>query len=124
MSELHDAESALIERLNFLITVAENNPLSGDIAQDALERLIAIAKSDTGQSRRVAEFLLAWWNAPNCGAFDLTALWGVDEHIVDDVIAVFNFIAQHPRCYPDMLGYDADFSEIIAQHRPELAAVE
>ena len=29
----------------------------------ALERLIGVAQSDTGQSRRAADFLLAWWNA-------------------------------------------------------------
>jgi hypothetical protein len=29
---------------------------------EALERLIEIAKRDTGQSRRVADLLLAWWN--------------------------------------------------------------
>ena len=34
----------------------------------ALERLIAIAHSDTGQSRRVADFLLAWWNAASAEA--------------------------------------------------------
>ena len=38
----------------------------------ALERLIDIAQRDTGQSRRVADFLLAWWNAGECGGFDLT----------------------------------------------------
>lgn len=29
----------------------------------ALERLLKIAQGDTGQSRRVADFLLAWWNS-------------------------------------------------------------
>jgi hypothetical protein len=47
----------------------------------ALERLIAIAKRDTEQSRRVADFLLASWNSPNCGGFDLTNLWAVDTAI-------------------------------------------
>ena len=41
----------------------------------ALERLIKIAQGDTGQSRMTAEFLLSWWNAANCGGFDLTTLW-------------------------------------------------
>lgn len=35
--------------------------------KSALERLITIAQRDTGQSRRVADFLLAWWNAGQCG---------------------------------------------------------
>ena len=42
--------------------------------QAALERLIKIAQGDTGQTHRVADFLLAWWNAGDCGSFDLTNL--------------------------------------------------
>lgn len=42
--------------------------------REALERLIAHAKRDTGQSRRVADFLLSWWNCGRCGGFDLTNL--------------------------------------------------
>jgi hypothetical protein len=34
----------------------------------ALRRLIEHAKRGTGQSRRVADFLLAWWNPAQCGA--------------------------------------------------------
>jgi hypothetical protein len=43
----------------------------------SMERLIAIAQSDTGQARRVADFLLAWWNAGECRGFDLTNLWAL-----------------------------------------------
>jgi hypothetical protein len=35
--------------------------------RDALNRLIEIAQGDTGQCRIVADFLLAWWNADECG---------------------------------------------------------
>jgi hypothetical protein len=52
----------------------------------AIERLIQIAQSDTGQSRRVANFLLAWWNAEECGGFDLTDLWNVDSAIASTAI--------------------------------------
>jgi len=38
----------------------------------ALERLLEHACGDTHQSRRVADFLLAWWNAAACGAYHLT----------------------------------------------------
>jgi hypothetical protein len=47
----------------------------------ALERLIEMAQGDTGQSRIVANFLLAWWNAAECGGFDLTDVWAVDTAI-------------------------------------------
>lgn len=57
--------------------------------QSALERLIDHAQSDTGQSRRAANFLLAWWNAGDNGGFDLTDLWGVDSAIAADMQTVF-----------------------------------
>lgn len=89
--------------------------------QAALERLIAIAKSDTGQSRKCADFLLAWWNAGSCGGFDLTTLWGVDTAIANDMGVVFGLIASEHN-YPDSVGrgYRGDFEEIIAAWRPEL----
>ena len=37
-------------------------------AYEALARLFEVAKRDTGQSRRVASFLLAWHNAEENGA--------------------------------------------------------
>jgi hypothetical protein len=40
--------------------------------RQALENLLQIAQGDTGQSRRVADFLLAWRNAGQCGSYDLT----------------------------------------------------
>jgi hypothetical protein len=85
----------------------------------ALARLIRIAKSDTGQSRRVADFLLAWWNAGSCGSFDLTTLWALDNAITHDITTVFAFIARISK-YPDSLGYEADFKEIVHMWRPEL----
>lgn len=86
---------------------------------DALERLIAIAKSDTGQARRVANFLLAWWNASRDGGFDFTDLWQLDRQIRDDMVVVFAFIGRS-WCYPDSLGLGADFEEIVTRwrHKP------
>lgn len=88
--------------------------------QAALQRLVAHAKRDTGQSRRVADFLLAWWNPAKCGGFDLTAMWDCDEEIVEDMIVVFAFVARNNR-YPDTLGFEADFAAVIREWRPELA---
>lgn len=86
----------------------------------ALERLIAHAKRDTGQSRRVADFLLAWWNAGTCGSFDLTNLWAVDDDIRKDMAIVFALIGEVNE-YPDSLGYSEDFDAIVRAWRPELA---
>ena len=86
----------------------------------ALERLIAIAQSDTGQARRVADFLLAWWNAGSCGGFDFTDLWGVDHSIADDMVIVFSYVAR-ANAYPDTLGFNVEFQSIVRGWRPELA---
>jgi hypothetical protein len=84
----------------------------------ALHRLLRMAQADTGQSRRVADFLLAWWNAGSCGGFDLTALWGVDSSIADDMVVVFGCIAR-VHDYPDTLGFSAEFQSIVRGWRPE-----
>jgi hypothetical protein len=83
----------------------------------SIARLIQVAKGDTGQSRRVANFLLAWWNAEECGGFDLTDLWGVDARIAADIVTVFAIlpVCQH---YPDTLGYGKDFEAIVRGWRP------
>ncbi|WP_421589581.1 MULTISPECIES: DUF7673 family protein [Rahnella] len=90
-----------------------------DAERSALDRLIAHAKSDTGQSRRVADFLLAWWNPSQCGGFDITTAWGLDEEIAADCVTVF---ALAVRCasYPDALGYGPQFEVIVREWRPEL----
>ncbi len=85
----------------------------------ALERLIQVAQGDTGQSRRVADFLLAWWNAASCGAFDLTTLWGLDTGIAKDMVTVFGLVAKVNQ-YPDSLGYEEPFKRIVREWRPEL----
>jgi hypothetical protein len=85
----------------------------------ALERLIRIAQAGSGQSRMTAEFLLSWWNASNCGGFDLTAMWGVDAQIAADMVTVFAFVASC-HVYPDDLGYGEEFRQIVHAWRPEL----
>jgi hypothetical protein len=85
----------------------------------ALERLLAIAARGTGQSCRVADFLLAWWNAGQCGGFDLTSLRALDSAIVADMTRVFAYIG-HNRHYPDTLGYGAQFKAVVREWRPEL----
>lgn len=41
-----------------------------EAALSAIRRLMTIASQDTGQSRRVANFLLAWHNAEGNGGWD------------------------------------------------------
>lgn len=117
----HQSESVPAAVLAELAALAAE-PVSGmtDIEQAALRRLIYIAQGNTGQSRRVADFLLAWWSAGSCGGFDLTTLWGIDTAVANDMVTVFALIAR-VNSYPDTLGYEADFKAIMHAWRPELA---
>ena len=90
------------------------------IERDALQRLLQLASQhDTGQARRVADFLLAWWNPEHCGRFDLTDLWGCDDAIAEDMVTVFGYIARNKR-YPDTLGFEKQYADLVRQWRPEL----
>ncbi len=106
------------ETLAELLGASEERTVSEEETA-ALKRLILIAQGDTGQSRRAADFLLAWWNAASCGAFDLTTLWGVDVGIARDMVTVFGLIAKVNQ-YPDSLGYEEPFKRIVREWRPEL----
>jgi hypothetical protein len=88
----------------------------------ALRRLIKLAHGQSGQCKRVADFLLAWWNAGSCGGFDLTDLWAVDDQIADDMITVMKLIAKM-REYPDALGFRAEFERMVEEWRPALLGV-
>ncbi|WP_427183824.1 ParB/RepB/Spo0J family partition protein [Bordetella bronchialis] len=92
---------------------------------DALCRLLKIAEQYTGQSKRVADFLLAWWNANSCGGFDLTDLWNVDHEIADDMMLVLSFI-RRTKVYPDTISatIHAAFKSLVAVRRPQLVDSE
>lgn len=90
-----------------------------DQERAALLRLLTIAQADTGTSRRVSDFLLAWWNARECGGFDLVDLWSLDAEILDDVLTIVRFVA-HNRHYPDDLGFGPQFVQLVDAWRPKL----
>lgn len=85
----------------------------------AVGRLLAIAKSDTGQSRRVADFLLAWWNGSDLGHFPIEHLWNVDRAISADMVTILNYLSQQPcAVYANAFGFDAEMSELVRTWRP------
>ena len=86
----------------------------------SLNRLIKVAKSRTGQSQAIANFLLAWWNAETCGGFDLAELRSVDSDYVNDMVNVIRYIASE-RAYTDDLGLDEELDALVKQWRPNLA---
>ena len=78
---------------------------------EALGRLCAIARRDTGQSRRVANFLLAWHNAEENGGWDPTDLWNVDTVVAEDLRTVLK-LASESRWYPGDLGFEPEIKAI------------
>jgi hypothetical protein len=67
-----------------------------------------------------AALQLAWWNAQECGGFDLTEVWGVDTEIALDMLRVFALVAEHHR-YPDNIGYGRQLEAIARDRRPTTA---
>jgi hypothetical protein len=93
---------------------------AGDHAgRAALERLLAIAQTDTGQSRLVADFLLAWWNAQSCGGFDPTSLWSLEPAIRNDTLAVLHLIAHH-REHATAYDHGDAFAALVRRWRPHI----
>jgi hypothetical protein len=82
-------------------------------AHKALGRLLDIARRDMGQSRRVADFLLAWHNAEENGGWDPTDLWNVDVAIADDMLTVLRFTRESHR-YSGDLGFEEENSGRLA----------
>jgi len=84
---------------------------------DALGRLLQIAQRDTGQSRRVANFLLAWYNADENGGWDPADLWSVDAGIADDMVAVIGLIRHSGGKYANDLGFEREISAVWRRWR-------
>jgi hypothetical protein len=92
-----------------------------DITRAAFERLLDLARSDTGQARRAANFILAWWNAESLGGFDIADLFALDVAIAADMATVFAWIAHRSNAvYPD--EYRCEIEGIIEAWRPEVWA--
>ena len=77
--------------------------------------------SDTGQSRRVADFLLAWWNGADLGHFPIEHLWNVDRAISADMLTILGFLARQPSAvYADAFLFDAEMRNLVELWRPEI----
>jgi len=87
----------------------------------ALDRLILEAKTPTGEGGRVADFLLAWWNADTCGGFNPIKAWSCEDNVVEDIVTIFSYIVRNQRRFPDYLGYGEKFESLMRQWRPGAA---
>ena len=98
--------------------------VSFDDVGDALSRLFPIAlpqtrAAATGASRKVADFLLAWWDGAEAGHFPLLHLANVDETIGEDMLTVMAYLTQNPVIYADQWGYKAAMGEVWERYRGE-----
>lgn len=82
-----------------------------DETRGALERLIAVALNVTGQSERVANLLLAWYDGHENGGFILTDFWSLDDTLVDDSLLLITWVSRN-RFYPTDIGYTDQFRAI------------
>ncbi|MCW7546292.1 hypothetical protein N7I30_21195 [Aurantimonas litoralis] len=86
------------------------------------QRLLAIAEGDTGSSKRVENFLLAWWNPVRCGGFHLTELWQLDEGICNDIETVIGFISRRALHPGDI--YADRMKSLVERWRPEIFKID
>lgn len=86
--------------------------VSFDDVGEAIGRLLAIARSDTGQAARVADFLLAWWDGGTNGHFPLLHLSNCDPTIGEDMVIIMAYLTQEPVVYPDAWGFGAEIETL------------
>ncbi len=98
----------LVQSLKAVDTTAAQNRQA---LLTSVERLMRIAMGDTGQCRRVADFLLAWHNAEENGGWDPTDLWNVDATIADDILTALLLLRMENR-YPGDLGFQKEIDRI------------
>lgn len=91
--------------------------VSFDEIGPAIGRLLEIARSDTGQSQRVADFLLAWWNGDDLGHFPILHLCNCDAILGEDMLVILAYLAQESTTYPSAWGYDAEMRALVEQKR-------
>src|SRR3546814_11420790 len=82
--------------------------VSFDDVGDAIGRLLAIARSDTGQAARVADFLLAWWAGGTNGHFPLLHLSNCDPTIGEAIVIILAYLTQEQAVSPAAWGFGAD----------------
>lgn len=98
-------------------------PLIPPDVRSAVDRLLDLARSDTGQARRTANFLMAWWNAGDLGGFDIADLFSLDTAISSDMATIFTFLGRHPGgIYLDAFGRKDEMEALVALWRPQAGA--
>lgn len=80
------------------------------------DRLMIVARRRTGQSERVAQFLLAWYNIGAWGGWGPHLISYHDREIQADILAVLTDLAANGLWYPDA----NDMDELIEIYHPDV----
>lgn len=90
---------------------------------EALQRLLALTKTDHPSTEIVSAFLLGWLNGEVFGFFDVTTMWDITPDVAADVLSVLQLIALS-RIYPESpllpAGVAQAFQSLVMRHHPEL----
>jgi hypothetical protein len=81
-------------------------------AGEALGRLIVAADSDTGGARRVAEFLLSWWDGAE-GKWPLINISNVDPEVGEDMLIILASLAQNNVTYAHAWDRGTDIARLF-----------
>ncbi|MBS3912774.1 MAG: hypothetical protein KGZ70_13405 [Hydrogenophaga sp.] len=89
----NSSQTPFTQRLLEIRKRQASRPAIEAAGRQALHRLFTVAQGDTGQSRRVAAFLLGCYNGDRF-PFDLTDFRSLDFELFDDCMAVLAMDAQ------------------------------
>ena len=80
---------------------------------EALDVLIPVARSDTHQSQRVANFLLAWWDGDQWGHLRMVDIAATDRQLGEAMTTIMLFLAQNAMEYANLWGRRKDMEDLI-----------
>ena len=94
-------------------------PKIREAGEAALHRLLPIAQRGTGQSGKVAGFLLGLYNGPRF-PYDMTNLRGVDQEIFEDCMAVLRMDSMPAKEVHEYFPNGGKiFEQLAAEWRPD-----
>lgn len=120
-------ELIFFERMRPALPTELTNTWVGDCSVFFLDRLFEVAHDcECDDSRAVADFLLSWLDSEKFGAFDVRAIWSVEESVGDNMLLALGYMNRHPHICPDKIheiyprqkNYVEDFQYLIEIHRP------
>ncbi len=111
-------ENTALQRITQVLRRHEMEKSNADVAYAALERLIRVARSDTGQSMTCRQLLMSLYNG-RAWPFPLTELRGLDYNLQDDALTVIR--ADASMAWPNEVHVVSGERELFEQWRQEFA---